>query len=514
MNKQLTDAQSQREMVHSDVRFLVDQTGAIHRLNVLADSILLDTEPAVILSVGADGIEFAPNILVESAVLGEAFAGPAPALSAIGALFGAYLHLCTRQQQFRQVFQAIEKQAMSAASQYRPGNLSLPRFCLDAITERALKRFDGSEEMATVIGDILGQPPALVKTWAAQMHQWHDEAQTAQCHEQQRLIEGDESHADENHSDRSQPDEERGSEEGASPSSSGATASVVVSPGARAWTTERLKHVEQALLASHASTLKEAIIEVASLLGCSSAVIHTQVYKHGINEAFKNRRSPDTCAQDDRAISSDADQTQGALVVSALQAIPSALPVASDQAAVPDALPAINVPSLVEARQDDVREHQSDAAETLFVWSDEMIKQLTTAFLLSEVESTVAACSVIAVRFGWPEKKVYNKVHSLHLPWRKQKQQHVATQPLLGKQDNELEPGSYAWRVMIDQDNPAQWYLSYLSSEFPEQLRGQGVWYQKQRYRVEKIFHQEIRLSRIAEHEDCDLSSAVPASAL
>ncbi len=151
--------------------------------------------------------------------------------------------------------------------------------------------------------------------------------------------------------------------------------------------------------------------------------------------------------------------------------------------------------------------------EQLFNWDDEKIQQLTSAFMQSEAESTVATCREIAAQFGWPLKKVTGKVNVLRLPGHKQNRQRAAARVPKIIRENELLVGHFVWRVVID-GNLTQWRLDYNYGNFPEHLLGAEIYYQECPYLVDQIFVQELRVStRIAQSADQGEMEVLPVSA-
>ena len=242
---------------------------------------LLDGKPTTILRADQNAIQFAPDIIVDADTFGQVFAGPAPTLAAVGALFGAYLQLDARHQQITLALQTIQT-THHALSLGGSSPLSLPPYRFDALTERALAQFDGTDEMTKCIADILAVPPTLVKAWAAQ-----DKPLLTETASAQPVIVAEAETASATITDAS--------DGGGDHQETSSDASVIVAANAvqppMKWTPERLAALETAILTCKATTLKEAIALVAPSFECEPAAIHGQVYKHGINDRFKAKQN-------------------------------------------------------------------------------------------------------------------------------------------------------------------------------------------------------------------------------
>lgn len=119
-------------------RYFSDQKGGVHCLE-LGIPLLLDGKPTTILRADQNAIQFAPDIIVDADTFGQVFAGPAPTLAAVGALFGAYLQLDARHQQITLALQTIQNETHHALSLGGSSPLSChPIALMPLLSERSL----------------------------------------------------------------------------------------------------------------------------------------------------------------------------------------------------------------------------------------------------------------------------------------------------------------------------------------------------------------------------------------
>lgn len=153
-------------------RTLCDLQGNHHYLEVGNDSLLLDGRHCRFLDITHERIQIACTdtpqpIVFATGCFWRDIAGAAPSDADAGELLAHRLAAWTSQRALLHTLQSLQTQLYEQGAE----SSLLPNYRLDPLIEKLLRKFDGTDDMAQMLADILDQSPEVVRSWATQFQQ-------------------------------------------------------------------------------------------------------------------------------------------------------------------------------------------------------------------------------------------------------------------------------------------------------------------------------------------------------